>query len=416
MVERRPSPVRIAVSSLALGAGAALLAVGSAGVTASVLMARAVVTPPTRRREPLRVQAVDREHGTIRLPRTLESSADGTYSLVFADGRGRALLGPVVERTARTVTRRFSRDEGAPLERGTNVRVASSPQRGPDDVGLPWRAVEVPTELGPAPAWLFPADPDRGDWAIHVHGRAAVMTEPLRSVELFDEAGWNSLVISYRNDPGAPRSADGRFGLGWTEWRDVDAAMSWAAERHGAKRFVLVGWSMGGATVLQALLESNLRRRVVGMVLESPVVSWRATLSHQGRLLHMPKWVTRLAIQLIESPLARPLVGVDAPIPLDRLELVDRAEELGVPVLLYHSTDDAMVPYRASAKLGRRRPDLVTYVEFAEGHHTRLWNVDAARWEGALRSWLARLPGAGRAGATGRGAERGAPAPQASAG
>lgn len=157
-----------------------------------------------------------------------------------------------------TVTRRFDGEEGARLERGTSVRVASAPQRGPADLGLPWESVEVPTVLGPAPAWLFPAEGPSTDWAVHVHGRGALMTEPLRSIGAFHEAGWNSLVISYRNDPGSTTSPDRRYGLGGTERRDIDAALAWARSR-GARRIVLVGWSMGGAAVMQALFDSPHR-------------------------------------------------------------------------------------------------------------------------------------------------------------
>ncbi|KAB1656012.1 prolyl oligopeptidase family serine peptidase [Pseudoclavibacter chungangensis] len=390
MVVRSRSPIGVAVTSIGLGLGAGLLATASAAVTASVLMARSVVTPPRRPHEPLRVHAVDRRAGTVTLRRTPESSAPGTYSMVFSGGAGRAVLGPVTATSEHTVTRRFDGEEGARLERGTSVRVASAPQRGPADLGLPWESVEVPTVLGPAPAWLFPAEGPSTDWAVHVHGRGALMTEPLRSIGAFHEAGWNSLVISYRNDPGSTTSPDRRYGLGGTERRDIDAALAWARSR-GARRIVLVGWSMGGAAVMQALFDSPHRDHVVGVVLESPVVSWFSTLRHQGALLHMPRWVTRLAIGLLSSTAAAPIVGVDAPIPLERFEVLRRTDEIRVPVLLMHSTADTVVPVGPSRELGRRLPDLVRYVEFPAGLHTRLHNVDPERWDRALQRWLADL-------------------------
>lgn len=390
MVVRTRSPIGVAATSIGLGLAAGLVAAASAAVTASVLMARSVVTPPRRRHEPLRVLAVDRRVSTVTLRRTPESGAPGTYSMVYGGGAGAAVLGPVTAVGERTVTRRFEGEQGARLERGTSVRVASAPQRGPADLGLAWSIVDVPTDLGPAPAWEFPSSPPSTDWAVHVHGRGALMTEPLRSVAAFHEAGWNSLVISYRNDPGSTRASDGRFGLGWTERRDIDAAFRWVRSR-GARRVVLVGWSMGGAAVMQALLESPLRDLVVGVVLESPVVSWQATLRHQGALLHMPRWVTRLAIGLLSSRSAAPIVGIHDPIPLERLEVLRRIAEIRVPVLLMHSVADNVVPVGPSRELGHRLPSLVRYVEFPSGLHTRLWNVDAERWDGALRGWLRDL-------------------------
>ena len=68
--------------------------------------------------------------------------------------------------------------------------------------------------------------------------------------------------------PDAPRSDDYRYALGDREWRDIEPAMRYAIE-HGAEELVLMGWSMGGATVLQALTRSALGARVIGVVLES---------------------------------------------------------------------------------------------------------------------------------------------------
>jgi pimeloyl-ACP methyl ester carboxylesterase len=76
---------------------------------------------------------------------------------------------------------------------------------------------------------------------------------------------------------------------------------------------------------------------------------------------------------------------------LARLDLVARSGELSVPVLVMHSDDDGYVPAAASRELAARRPDLVTYVPFAPARHTKLWNYDPDKWNGAIRSWLAKL-------------------------
>ncbi|WP_188726213.1 alpha/beta hydrolase family protein [Pseudoclavibacter endophyticus] len=375
-----------AAAGLSLAATVVMSTIAAVGSTVGVLVGRAVVTPPDQRRDPVRLHAIDPAASTVTLARTTESAAAGNYTLVYAAGRGSCRLGEIVSENERTVTRRYSDETGAALEEQQFVRVASAPERSIDDVGVPWGERRVPTELGDAPAWLFEA-PGSRDWAIHVHGRGAVLTEPLRSVRLLHDEGWTSLVISYRNDLGAPRSPDGKFGLGATEWRDVEAAMAFALSR-GAERLLLVGWSMGGATVMQALFASAHRDRVIGVVLESPVVSWRATLALQGRRLKLPWWVIRFTTWLLASPLAPLLVRTAAPIPIDAMELTRRAGDLRVPVLLFHSTGDTVVPYHPSARLARARPDLVTYEQFDEALHVRNWNVDAPRWERAWRQWV----------------------------
>ena len=80
-------------------------------------------------------------------------------------------------------------------------------------------------------------------------------------------------------------------------------------------------------------------------------------------------------------------------IDLDRLDFVRRARELQVPILIMHSDDDGFVPSTASRALAVARPDIVTYVPFEVARHTKLWNYDREKWEGAIRDWLAGLPG-----------------------
>lgn len=374
----------------AASAGALTVGLGAVIATAATMVARAVVTPPRRRKDPVRLLAVDKQAGTVTLARTPETAAPGHYSLVFAAETGRANVGAVVDESDRTVTRRYWGETGARLERVRSVRLASAPQLWVRDLDLPWRWVDVQTPLGAMPAWLIPAPQASDSWAIHVHGRGAVMTEPLRAVPLFRGRGWNSLVVSYRNDALAPQSPDGKFGLGATEWRDVESAMDWAVAR-GAKRIVLVGWSMGGGTVMQASLKARHRELVVGIFLESPALSWRSILQYQGSAMKLPRFVTGLGIWLISSPLARPLLGLAAPIPLSELEIPDRLNELSVPILLFHSSGDTVVPVDASREVARRRPDIVTYREFERALHTRLWNVDSGLWEHSLDEWLAKF-------------------------
>lgn len=384
--ESTSSAAKLAAASV----GALTVGVGAVIATAATMVARAVVTPPRRRKDPVRLLAVDKQAGTVTLARTPETAAPGHYSLVFAAETGRANVGAVVDESDRTVTRRYWGETGARLERVRSVRLASAPQLWVRDLDLPWRWVDVQTPLGAMPAWLIPAAQASDSWAIHVHGRGAVMTEPLRAVPLFRGRGWNSLVVSYRNDALAPQSPDGKFGLGATEWRDVESAMDWAVAR-GAKRIILVGWSMGGATVMQAALQARHRELVVGIFLESPALSWRSILRYQGSAMKLPRFVTGLGIWLIGSPLARPLLGLAAPIPLSQLEIPDRLSELSVPILLFHSSGDTVVPVDASREVARRRPDLVTYREFERALHTRLWNVDSGLWEQSLDEWLARF-------------------------
>jgi alpha-beta hydrolase superfamily lysophospholipase len=374
------------VGALAL-VGAAALAVG----VVSVGVARKVIIPPSRREEDVAIRSVDLDAGVIVFGATADSRLPGEYSLWFSRDTGHARVGEIVESDASTVTRRLLGVDFGDLTRARRGRLTGWVYLSPRDLDVPHDNVLIATPLGDAPAWVIPAAEPTRRWAIHVHGRAVRRSETLRAVPVFREAGYTSLVVSYRNDGEAPRSSDFRYALGDREWLDIEAAMRYALG-HGAKELVLVGWSMGGATVLQALTRSACGGSVSGVVLESPVVDWIAALDFQVRLRRLPVLIRMCVVTLFTQRWGRVFTGLAEPLDIDRMDFVARARELDRPILILHSDDDGFVPSTASAALAEARPDLVTYERFRIARHTKLWNLDRGRWEGAMRRWLAALP------------------------
>ncbi|TCK62792.1 alpha/beta fold hydrolase [Curtobacterium sp. PhB136] len=376
---------------VALGTGIAAAAVGTAVIGGFVAaIARMVVTPDRKRTERVPIVAVDTGRGTVTLERSPDTELQGRYSLWFGSGTGHMRVGDVIGTTATTVTRRIiAVDAGDP----TNAR------RGrwggwfyltPGELDVPVEDVDVPTPNGPAPAWVVRADDPAAPWAVLVHGRGVTRAETIRAVPVFRAAGYSVLLASWRNDGVAPKSVDGRYGLGSTEWEDVDAALRWV-DGQGATSVVLMGWSMGGAVVLQTLLRSASARLVDGVVLESPVVDWHAVLKSQGQALKLPKIVRKVAQRVLRTPVLHRFAGLHRPVDLRELDMVARADELDVPILLLHSDDDGFVPSAASHDLAAARPDLVR-LEVAHGaRHTKLWNHDADWFDARILAWLTEV-------------------------
>jgi alpha-beta hydrolase superfamily lysophospholipase len=387
-----PTRTQVAVG----GVVGALALVGAAAVATAalgVVVARKVIIPPSRREEDVAIRSVDLDAGLIVLDSTADSRLRGEYSFWFTRESGHARLGEIVATTPTTVTRRILGVDQGDLATAKRGRLTGWFYLTPADLDVPFDDVAIATPLGDAPAWLVPpASGEPGErWAIHVHGRAVRRPETLRAVPIFREAGFTSLVVSYRNDGEAPRSDDFRYALGDREWLDVDAAMRYAVS-HGAREIVLVGWSMGGATVLQALTRSVHRDAVIGVILESPVVDWIAALDFQVRVRRLPIFVRTFVVLLFKHPWGRVFTGLAEPLDIDRLDFVARARELDRPLLILHSDDDGFVPSTASRALAVARPDIVSYEAFEVARHTKLWNYDRARWEGAIRAFLAKLP------------------------
>jgi pimeloyl-ACP methyl ester carboxylesterase len=387
-VAHRRSPltaIRAAVAAGAAVAGAALLGAGL-----STTFARGVIKPERRRSEGIRILGVNEAGDRVTLSTGPDPLLRGNYSLWFWQGAGHARIGEITARTPTTVTRVLLGTDFGDLRRARTGRFNGWFYLNPRELGFPHENVTVPTPVGGAPAWLIPAEGGSDRWAIHVHGRGTRRPETLRGVPVFREAGFTSLVVSYRNDEEAPPSADRRYALGDTEWEDLDAAMRFAVAR-GAREIVLVGWSMGGAVVLQAVLRSPLASRVRGIVLDSPVIDWVETLGFQGHVRRLPRRVERGALGILAAPWGRALTGLATPIDFGRLNVLERAQELTIPMLLLHSDDDGFVPSAGSRQLAAARPDLVTLVPFDVARHAKLWNYDRDRWDGAISSWLARL-------------------------
>lgn len=365
--------------------GAVVLAAAAFSAFVMVYFARTVVTPPRRREQDVRIIASS-DH-SVTLSNTPDTMTPGRYSLWFSRDSGHARIGDILSADRTSVTRELLGVDFGDLARARAGRLSGWFFLGPGELGLPWEDVEVETPLGSAPAWLVPADVDDGRWVIQVHGRAVTRREPLRAVPVFRAAGYTSLLISYRNDGEAPRSADHRYALGDTEWEDVEAAIRFALDR-GARSILLMGWSMGGATVLQTITRSTLADRISGLVLESPVVDWVTALRYQAVINRIPPLLRGGILALLSRPEARLLTGQSAPIDLRRLDLVARSAELHAPTLLLHSADDGYVPITASDDLAHARPDIVTYERFTTARHTKLWNFDPDRWNGAIARWL----------------------------
>ncbi|MDO5619349.1 alpha/beta hydrolase family protein [Kocuria sp.] len=407
---------RGAVVGAAAMAGTASLSFGLTSAVAAYL-ARQVVVPPRYRSEDLSIirytPAAPPEDGAGLLPgagevtlaATVETTVDGVYSLRFDAGAGHARIGaitswsPADSEVVRTVEEVYSGDLSAASKGWWSGTVFPDPAHA----GYAFEDVEIPIEVGLAPAWVVPADGQvtphgqrprmiAGPWAIMVHGRGAQRMEGLRAVAVAQELGLTSMLISYRNDREAPSSADRRYGLGFTEWKDVQVAISYAKSR-GATQIVLFGWSMGGAICMATADQSFYRDDIAAMVLTGPVVDWFTLFTHHTANRKLPQGIGRLASQLISSRRGRHLTGLAAPVDLASLDWVSRYRELRTPTLILHSKDDEFVPYTAGRQLSRLSP-LVDFVAFRKARHTKEWNVDSQRWDNAVRPWLAaRLQG-----------------------
>ena len=382
------TPARKAAIAGAVTAGSLLAAGALSTVGAASYFARRVLTPDRQRPDDTQILAVDGDSVTLGV--SPDTSAPGRYGLWLDGDRGHARVGAVLdldEGSGRVRRELLGVDFGQltpGFGRWNQYYFASPPDRS---LGLRTEYVDVLTELGTMPAWVVPAAGPSDRWAVLVHGRGARRQEGLRAVRPLHDAGVNVIIPSYRNDLGARSGPDGRYNLGLSEWRDIEDAALHAVQR-GARELILVGWSMGGAIVLQTLSRSRLADQVTHVVLDAPVTDWGDVIAHHARSNGIPAPIGGLSRALMGRRSARRLVGVHDPVDVAKTNWVSRAGELEHRILLIHSVDDEFVPVGPSLALAEARRDLVTMPRWDTARHTKEWNVDPVRWEASVSDFV----------------------------
>jgi pimeloyl-ACP methyl ester carboxylesterase len=375
---------RVATAGAAVGVTSAV-AGGAGSLAAAAYFARRVLTPDRQRPDDVVVRAAGAH--TVTLTATLETVVPGRYGLWIDNGFGHVRIGDVMEvdADAGTVERELIAVDRGYLAPGTARWNAYFHGAPPDvTIGADTEHVTYAGELGPMPAWVVRPDGEQartsGRWAVLVHGRGARREETIRAMPPLLAQGWTCLVPSYRNDEGVPSGPDGRYALGLSEWRDVEAAMAYAVE-HGAREILLTGWSMGGAIVLQTLDRSTLSALVSRVVLDGPVIDWGDVLAHHAQSHRLPRHVGSLARSMMNQRWGHRMVGVREGVDLAKTDWVRRADELHHRILLIHSAGDDFVPVGPSRALAAARPDLVRFEEWQVAHHCTEWNTEPERWE-----------------------------------
>lgn len=401
---------RFALTSAA--AVAAGLVGGSLALAAH--FARRVLTPATGAESGVTVAALEPAPGAPAGQRVWlhgpDAGLSGKYSFIWNDGGGHARLGPVTERVTvgaqRWVAREVVAVDRGELRIGVRGRITgwwyTDPESCDSDIEIETERVSIAVDGGHIWAWLVtpksaqresaqrePAQEQPNRWAIHVHGRGALPEETLRGVLPAARAGLTSLVIAYRNDPGAPRGLRGRYGLGLAERRDVDDAISWACAR-GAERVTLLGWSMGGTISVLAANRGPYRSLVDGLVLDSPALDWPSVLHTHARATRLPRMITGLAMAMLQRGWVRGAIPGERGTDLRSLTAESLAQSLRVPVLIHASPDDTYVPWWGARRFAQLRPELVSLRE-AAGEHVKLWNTDPDAWETATEAFIRAL-------------------------
>ncbi|WBB60111.1 prolyl oligopeptidase family serine peptidase [Streptomyces sp. WMMC500] len=377
----RITPAAAAVTSLlaaGLGAGAAAVAAGRYGSRAALRPAPA--GPVGFGGARLRVIAAADGRVTL-APGSAPALRPERYGLA-GDGV-HAVVGPLLRAESwpgGRLVRSLERVTYGSLDAGTRVRLTPKVYTGTPATALriAYEDVTVEGPLGPLPAWYVPGS--RGTWVIAVHGLGDTREQALTALPLLHELGLPVLAPAYRGDPDAPPPPGGRGALGHAEWPDLDAALRWALRR-GARRVVLYGWSAGATMALRTAAESPAADGIAGLVLDSPLLDWRAAVRALAGRSGAPG---RLA-------LPAPLRGLAVLAAEEYRELDAALAVPDAPTLVLQGRADDVAPLAAARAFAARGGDRLLLREVPDGRHAALWNATPEAYEETLRRFLTPL-------------------------
>lgn len=192
----------------------------------------------------------------------------------------------------------------------------------PRALGLAHEDVRIPGPDGSTlHGWFLPAQGRSRGSVLHAHGNAANIGNHLPLVAWLPAAGFDVLMFDYR---GFGRS-DGQPTLEGVV-ADTRAALAWlrAHPKVDARRLVVLGQSLGGATAIRAVAADPAGVRL--LVTDSAFASYRGIARDAAGLLR---------------PVAAPLLST---LPGEESDPVQALKSLRMPVTLIHGSADRVIP------------------------------------------------------------------------
>jgi pimeloyl-ACP methyl ester carboxylesterase len=208
--------------------------------------------------------------------------------------------------------------------------------------GIPQEDFEVITQDGvPIRGWTV--EGTEHIILVFTHGYMMNRCEFAPYAQMFHELGVGSVYFDTR---GHGRSGGKRVGIGFTEQADVTAVLGHLRTRFPAKKFVLVGSSMGSvASIYTALCRPE---DVVGLVLDAPYPTLHEAVDGWWSFCGYPHLAPFLA------PIA-PIGSRMAGIPLRSVRPIDEVGKLqGLSVLLLTGTRDPIAKPERIHEMARR--------------------------------------------------------------
>ena len=248
------------------------------------------------------------------------------------------------------------------LMQGRMLYLANVPGREltarPADVGLDYEDVWIETEDGVRlHGWYVPGESSRT--LLFFHGNAGNISHRIDSIRQFHSLGLSIFIIDYRGY--------GRSGGKTNEqgiYRDADAAWQYLTENRGLRDgdIIVFGRSMGAS----AGAKLATKEQPLGVIVESSFTSVPEIAQELYPWLPV-RWLSRL-----------------------RHATRDYVADINCPVLVVHSRDDEIVPYRHGEAIFDAANEPRSLLTLRGGHNDA-WLLDESNYVSGLRDFIQKL-------------------------
>jgi fermentation-respiration switch protein FrsA (DUF1100 family) len=235
----------------------------------------------------------------------------------------------------------------------------------PEEVGLPYQSVQLTASDGlHLDAWYIPAE-EAEFTVLFCHGNAGNISHRLDTLLLFHDLGLNCLIFDYRGY-GRSEGRPSEQGV----YRDAHAAWDWLTEQQQIPpgRILVFGRSLGGSVAarLAADLAEQNSPPPAALVLESAFTSVTDMGKHYYPWFPI-RWFARF-----------------------QFDTVDAVKRVQSPILVIHSPEDEIVPFKFGQKLYESASQPKVFAQIS-GTHNEGFLEDFQTYKMLWRKWIQSL-------------------------
>jgi len=254
-------------------------------------------------------------------------------------------------------------------------------QSNPADVGLRYQTVRFGCPHNDdLEGWFIPADSSRG-FFIEFHAYSSSKSSLLLSAralhDMGNNMGYDLLLVDFRGSGG---SRGDQTTIGYDEANDVAGEVDYARKTWSPSELVLYGQSMGGAAILRAVAELNVRPSAI--IIESTFDRLQSTVDNRFHAMGLPAF-----------PFTSLLVfwgGWEQGYNGFAHNPADYAAKVHCPALVFQGGLDARVTTPEARNLFNNLAGPKEFELFENSKHCAFLGDDPKRWKDAIDSFLVR--------------------------